>query len=487
MKQTHALFQNLEKSTADPTESGGATVSRENKELWAEVSGALKNLVSGDAYSRWFNSAYLKEVNETEAVLGVVSDMHQVWIETNYLPEVQSALASVSSLPRKVRVVVCEAIQDQLADAAKAAADQAGASSDHNGLNGLSSETDAAAQTSFSDGFGAGAHSSSLGDPAGQMRKKLKSTGLNPQFSFDRFVVGQNNEFAHAACMAVASTKNPIYNPLFIHGSSGLGKTHLMQAIGQQLLKDNPTAKVVYLTCEKFINEFIDTVRKGSLERFRRKYRRADILLIDDIQFLAGKERSQEEFFHTFNELLDLQSQVVLTSDRPASEIKNIEPRLISRFEKLESEILEMLAERIQSNVRRLEGGLVRIATYASLGTEQLTIERSEFLLKDILREEGQRRVNIDSIQKAVTDYFDIRLADMTSRRRPSNIAFPRQIAMYLSRKMTPCSLVEIGDAFGGRDHGTVIYACQKVKDRIENEAEIRDAVDILMTILKRR
>ena len=515
MKQTHALFQNLEKSTADPTESGGATVSRENEELWLEVSGALKNLVSGDAYSRWFSSAYLKEVNETEAVLGVVSDMHQVWIETNYLPEVQSALASVSSLPRKVRVVVCEAIQDQLADAATAAADQAGASSDHNGLNGLSSETDAAAQTSFSDGFGAGAHSSSLGDPAEQMRKKLKSTGLNPQFSFDRFVVGQNNEFAHAACMAVASTKNPIYNPLFIHGSSGLGKTHLMQAIGQQLLKDNPTAKVVYLTCEKFINEFIDTVRKGSLERFRRKYRRADILLIDDIQFLAGKERSQEEFFHTFNELLDLQSQVVLTSDRPASEIKNIEPRLISRFEsgltvelqppgietrlailrakmedwdvKLESEILEMLAERIQSNVRRLEGGLVRIATYASLGTEQVTIERSEFLLKDILREEGQRRVNIDSIQKAVTDYFDIRLADMTSRRRPSNIAFPRQIAMYLSRKMTPCSLVEIGDAFGGRDHGTVIYACQKVKDRIENEAEIRDAVDILMTILKRR
>ena len=154
---------------------------------------------------------------------------------------------------------------------------------------------------------------------------------------------------------------------------------------------------------------------------------------------------------------------------------------------KLDSEILEMLAERIQSNVRRLEGGLVRIATYASLGTEQVTIERSEFLLKDILREEGQRRVNIDSIQKAVTDYFDIRLADMTSRRRPTNIAFPRQIAMYLSRKMTPCSLVEIGDAFGGRDHGTVIYACQKVKDRIENEAEIRDAVDILMTILKRR
>ena len=206
---------------------------------------------------------------------------------------------------------------------------------------------------------------------------------------------------------------------------------------------------------------------------------------------------------------------MVLTSDRPASEIKNIEPRLISRFEsgltvelqppgietrlailqrkmedwdvKLSDEILTMLAERIQSNVRRLEGGLVRIATYASLGTEQITVERSEFLLKDILREEGQKRVNIDSIQRAVTNHFDLRLADMTSRRRPSNIAFPRQIAMYLSRKLTPCSLVEIGDAFGGRDHGTVIYACRKVKQRIECEPQVRDSVDILITTLQRK
>ena len=516
MKQTDALFGDQQGSTTITTQKAEVEVFAQNAELWVEVSGALKDLVSGDAFSRWFSSAYLKEVNETEAVLGVVSDMHQVWIETNYLPEVQAALASVSPLPLRVRVVVCEAIQEHLSQVAMTTASaKSKQDQTHQASNTGLSEVDATSQASFSDEFGAGAATSSHDQPEQQIRKKLKSTGLNPQFSFDRFVVGQNNEFAHAACMAVASTKNPIYNPLFIHGGSGLGKTHLMQAIGQQLMQENPKAKVVYLTCEKFINEFIDTVRKGSLEKFRRKYRRTDILLIDDIQFLAGKERSQEEFFHTFNELLDLQSQVVLTSDRPASEIKNIEPRLVSRFESgltvelqppgietrlailrskmddwdvvLEPEILNLLAERIQSNVRRLEGGLVRIATYASLGTEQVTTERSEYLLKDILREEGQRRVNIDSIQKAVTDYFDIRLADMTSRRRPSNIAFPRQIAMYLSRKMTPCSLVEIGDAFGGRDHGTVIYACQKVKDRIQSEPEIRDAVDILMTTLKRR
>ena len=478
--------------------------------MWLEVSDALKELVSGDAYSRWFHSAYLKEVNETEAVLAVASDMHQVWIETNYLPEVQSALATISSLPRKVRVVVCDTLQNLPTATVNGSTADGAAEEEQDRDEDYGHET----QSVFGDKFGA-THGKLERRSEAEMRTRLKKSGLNPQFSFDRFVVGQNNEFAHAACMAVASSQKTIYNPLFIHGGSGLGKTHLMQAIGQQVMQENPAARVVYLTCEKFINEFIDTVRKGSLERFRRKYRRADILLIDDIQFLGGKERSQEEFFHTFNELLDLQSQVVLTSDRPASEIKNIEPRLISRFEsgltvelqppgietrlailrskmddwdvKLDDDILTMLAERIQSNVRRLEGGLVRIATYASLGTERITTERSEFLLKDILREEGQKRVNIDSIQKAVTDHFDLRISDMTSRRRPSNIAFPRQIAMYLSRKMTPCSLVEIGDAFGGRDHGTVIYACQKVKQRIESEPQIRDAVDVLMTVLKRK
>lgn len=472
------------------------------KKLWESVSGALKGLVSGDAFTRWFMTAQLVDMNETEAVLAVESDMHQVWIETNYMPEVQTAFSQVSEIPRKVKVVVADQLEIPLVD--KSSSKDDGAS------------TDALQEDSISESYSVSPSSlSQRKDSAEVIQKKLRSAGLNPQFSFDRFVVGQNNEFAQAACEAVASAKQTIYNPLFIHGDSGLGKTHLMQSIGQRLMKENPSARVVYLTCEKFINEFIDTLRKGNLERFRRKYRRADILLIDDIQFLGGKERSQEEFFHTFNELLDLQSQVVLTSDRPASEIKNIEPRLISRFEsglavelqppgmetrlailqrkmedwdvKLSDEILEMLAVRIQSNVRRLEGGLVRVATYASLGTEQITEDRAEYLLKDILREEGQKRVNIDSIQKAVTKHFDLRLADMTSRRRPTNIAFPRQVAMYLSRKLTPCSLVEIGDAFGGRDHGTVIYACKKIKGSIETDVQTRDAVDILITTLQRK
>lgn len=469
------------------------------KKLWGGVSEALKGLVSNDAFSRWFHTAQIVDMNETEAVLAVESDMHQVWIETNYLPEVQTAFSQASDMPLKVKVVVADApIQPKVTSSAEA--------------TGGSRKTETIVET---DRVIVSVPKVQLASSPEAMQKKLRSAGLNPQFSFDRFVVGQNNEFAQAACEAVAAVKQTIYNPLFIHGDSGLGKTHLMQAIGQRLMKENPSARVVYLTCEKFINEFIDTLRKGNLERFRRKYRRADILLIDDIQFLGGKERSQEEFFHTFNELLDLQSQVVLTSDRPASEIKNIEPRLISRFEsglavelqppgmetrlailqrkmedwdvKLGDDILNMLAERVQSNVRRLEGGLVRVATYASLGSEQITVERAEFLLKDILREEGQKRVNIDAIQKAVTKHFDLRLADMTSRRRPASIAFPRQVAMYLSRKMTPSSLVEIGDAFGGRDHGTVIYACKKVKDCIDSDVYTRDAVDMLITTLQRK
>lgn len=490
------------------TESDNLSNDDGGLELWSEVSKLIKDLVSSDAYHRWFESAQLVSMSETEAVLAVESDMHQVWIETNYLADVQTAFSRASNLPCQVKIIVDDQLSVEVTGEVASSDDAADSKLDEEPLF---------AGADFSPAeSGKNSNEKTVGEPMmPEMGKKLKSTGLNPQFSFDRFVVGQNNEFAHAACTAVASSRQTVYNPLFIHGDSGLGKTHLMQAIGQKLMKSDPSAKVVYLTCEKFTNEFIDMVRKGTLERFRRKYRRADILLIDDIQFLAGKERSQEEFFHTFNELLDLQSQVVLTSDRPASELKNLEPRLVSRFEsgltvellppgietrvailrrkmedwdaKLDDSILNMLAERIQSNVRRLEGGLVRIATFASLGTDQVTLSRAEFLLKDILREEGQKRINIDAIQKAVSEYYDLRMADMSSRRRPTNIAFPRQIAMYLSRHLTPSSLMEIGESFGGRDHGTVIYACKKVEAKMKTEPQVQDAVDILITTLKRK
>jgi chromosomal replication initiator protein len=346
------------------------------------------------------------------------------------------------------------------------------------------------------------------------LAKSLKSAGLNELYTFDRFVVGGNNQFAHAACKAIAAGVRTAYNPLFIHGGSGLGKTHLMQAIGQDILKARPDAKVIYLTCEKFTNEFILALQKGSLDNFRRRYRRANVLLVDDVQFLTGKEKSQEEFFHTFNTLLDGQAQVVLSSDRPASEIQTLEPRLVSRFEcgltvalqppqletriailrrkmeewevKIPDEWVRFIAQRIRSNVRRLEGALVRIATFNSLGQGELSTERIEDLLRDILREEAAAKVTIDTIQKTVAEYYDIRLADMTSRRRPANIAFPRQIAMYLSRKLTGGSLVEIGEAFGGRDHGTVIHACKRVEQMMQTDDQVRQAVVALGARLNR-
>ncbi len=518
---TH-IFKQIMKETliplvGDDTNSVAAEAANDthgaNREKFQEaISHELKKLVSNDAYGRWFEDAIISDVNETEASLVVPSDIHQVWIEANYMPEVQTALSSVSNMPLKMRIIVDETLMKKSGQVVgNAASDQ----DIHAAANGNDDKQpqNVPAQDDF--GLHVDDFFTTSDDGSDTTRKKLKKAGLNPLFNFDRFVVGQNNEFAHAACIAVANAEQAIYNPLFIHGGSGLGKTHMMQAIGQKLMLNKPGVRVVYLTCEKFINEFIDTVRKGSLERFRKKYRRADILLIDDVQFLGGKERSQEEFFHTFNELLDLQSQIVLTSDRPASEITNIEPRLISRFEcgltvelqppgietrmaiirrkmdewdvALHSDILEMIAERIQSNVRRLEGALVRIATFASLGTEQVTVERAEYLLKDLLQQEGKKRVNIDAIQKTVTEYYDLRIADMTSRRRPSNIAFPRQVAMYLSRRLTQCSLMEIGEAFGGRDHGTVIYAVRKVQQRMECEPQVRESIEMITTTLHRK
>lgn len=463
----------------DTAEKGMMDSSREAK-VWKAVSGHLQQLLSSDAFDRWFSGAKCVELSENEVAIEVPSDIHQVWVETNFMPELQSAVSQVLD-PSVVARVTVEGMEDERVESPKSSA---------------SSHTVKAVKN----------------DPA--VDKKLKNVGLNPLFNFMRFVVGQNSEFAHAACTAIASGSGVTYNPLFIHGSSGLGKTHLMQAVGNRIIRENPNARVVYLTSEKFTNEFIDSVKKGDLEKFRNRYRKADVLLIDDIQFLAGKERSQEEFFHTFNTLLDLQSQIVLTSDRPASEIKKFEPRLISRFEsgltvemqpptmetrvailqkkmddwdvKLSDEVVRFVAERIRSNVRRLEGALVRLATFASLGSSSIDVERAESLLRDILREEGAKQVSIDAIQKAVSEHFDIRLADMSSRRRPANIAFARQVAMYLSRKMTQSSLMEIGDAFGGRDHGTVIHAVKKVENRIQKESMVRDTVDLLDAMLQR-
>jgi chromosomal replication initiator protein len=327
-------------------------------------------------------------------------------------------------------------------------------------------------------------------------------------------VVGPNNEIAHAASLAVAQAPARTYNPLFVYGGVGLGKTHLMQAIGQFVWAKRKNMKVLYVSSELFINEFIDAIQHSNLVKFRKRYRQADLLLIDDIQFLGGKERSQEEFFHTFNTLFDGHKQIVLSSDRPASEISNLEHRLVSRFEwgltaelqppaietrlailrkkadamqiKLHEDVFQFLATRIRTNVRRLEGALMRVASFASLSGRELTNETVEHLLKDILQEEGRQSITIEQIQRRVAEHFDVRLADMTSKRRPASIAFPRQVAMFLARELTKASLNEIGDAFGGRDHGTVLHACKLVKKRISEQDNIRQTISYIDSSLQR-
>jgi chromosomal replication initiator protein len=312
----------------------------------------------------------------------------------------------------------------------------------------------------------------------------------------------------------VAQAPGKSYNPLFLYGGVGLGKTHLLHAIGQYVTSQKKGARVAYVSSEKFTNEYIDGIQNNNLAKFRKKYRQTDVLLIDDIQFLAGKERIQEEFFHTFNALHESHKQIVLTCDRPASEIQNLEHRLVSRFEwglvtdlqppdiemrvailkkkadfmnvSLPEDVLNFLANRIRTNVRRLEGALIRVASYASLTGRKLTLEVVEGLLREILHEEGRYAISIEVIQKKVAEHFDLRLADMSSKRRPENIAFPRQIAMFLARQMTENSLSSIGEAFGGRDHGTVLHACRLVKDRMEIDANVRQVVHLLEKKLMR-
>ena len=345
-------------------------------------------------------------------------------------------------------------------------------------------------------------------------RQTSSELHFNPKNTFESFVVGNNNNFSYAAALAVAQAPGKSYNPLFLYGGVGLGKTHLLHAIGQHVSGNKKGARVAYLSSEKFTNEYIDGIQNNQLAKFRKKYRQTDVLLIDDIQFLAGKERIQEEFFHTFNALHEGHKQIVLTCDRPASEIQGLEHRLVSRFEwglvtdlqppdvemrlailqkkaqimgvTLSDDIMKFLANRIRTNVRRLEGALIRVASYASLTGKKLTIEVVEGLLREILHEEGRLSISIEVIQKKVAEHFDIRLADMTSKRRPENIAFPRQIAMYLSRQMTESSLNTIGEAYGGRDHGTVLHACRLVKDRMEVDANVRQVVHYLEKQLMR-
>lgn len=328
---------------------------------------------------------------------------------------------------------------------------------------------------------------------------------LNPKYTFDTFVRGSGNQLAHAAALAVAESPATAYNPLFIYGGVGLGKTHLMHAIGHFIIEQNPSRKVIYTSSEKFTNELINAIKDDRNEEFRNKYRNIDVLLIDDIQFIGGKERTQEEFFHTFNALYEVSKQIVLSSDKPPKEILTLEERLRSRFEwgliadiqapdietriailrkksqqeryDIPDEVLSYIAENIESNIRELEGALNRVIAYASLTGSPITLDLAKNCLKQLLAGISRANINHNTIMKVVSRYYDISPDQLVTKKRSRDISHPRQVAMYLCRELTDMSLPKIGQVFGGRDHTTVMHACEKIQDSIDNNNDLRRTI----------
>jgi chromosomal replication initiator protein len=445
--------------------------------FWNSLREQLLEVIPADTFRVWFDNMRVGRLDEDGCELITPNEFSAIWIRDNYLDVIRQEADRLVGHPFTVELL------GDLADE-----DEDGFKSDR-----FPSAKDKRRKSS-----------SRVTGPALQGR----SLGINPKNTFSNFIVGGGSELAHAACVAVSNAPAHAYNPLFLYGETGLGKTHLMHAVAHQALNRNPSCRITYVSCEKFTNEFIRAIQENSLTKFRSRYRSVDYLLIDDIQFLAGKERIQEEFFHTFNDIYESQRQIFLTSDRPAGEIDKIESRLLSRFQwglvadiqapdletrvailarkadamgiSVEPEIIEFLAKNISRNVRRMEGALTRVAGYVGLTRKKADLDTVQRLLRDILREENLSRITMETIQKKVVDYYHLRMADMLSRRRPANIAFPRQVAMYLSRMLTEHSLQEIGSAFGGRDHGTVIHACKTVENMMDQDTSIKHSVEFL-------
>ena len=432
------------------------------RNTWDRVLGKLETRVNAHSFSTWFRPTHFVSEDAVLLRIQVPNSWFAEWLRTNYLPLIQDALREMERPNVSVEFVAAEG--------------------NGNGRSGQATTTTAAER-------GVAEHA---------------ATSLNPRYTFEKFVVSSCNQFAHAASIAVAEQPSRAYNPLYIYGGVGLGKTHLMQAIGQRL-GQRGGARMRYISTEQFMNELINAIRFERTFEFKEKYRKVDLLLIDDIQFLAGKERTQEEFFHTFNALYDAQKQIVITSDCPPREIPTLEERLRSRFEwgliadiqppdletkvailrkKAEAEgstlpddVALFIATHSKSNIRELEGALIRAIAYASLSGRELSLEMAKETLKDLLVPESPA-VTVETIQKLVADHFNLRVTELKSKTNSQQVAFPRQISMYLCKKMTSCSLPEIGKRFGGKHHSTVIHAIQKIEDMRKREKDFDRLVE---------
>ncbi|MBS4207173.1 chromosomal replication initiator protein DnaA [Bacillus sp. FJAT-50079] len=442
-------------------------------DLWDKVLSRIEKKVSKPSFDTWLKSTKAHELQSDTMVIMAPNEFARDWLEGRYSPLISSQLYEIIGEELHIKFITPPQ-QDE-------------------GITITKAEKKVKEDEAITDFY---------------------QSMLNPKYTFDTFVIGSGNRFAHAASLAVAEAPANAYNPLFIYGGVGMGKTHLMHAIGHYVVEHNPTAKVVYLSSEKFTNEFINSIRDNKVENFRNKYRNADVLLIDDIQFLAGKEQTQEEFFHTFNTLHEESKQIVISSDRPPKEIPTLEDRLRSRFEwglitditppdletriailrkkakadglDIPNEVMLYIANQIDTNIRELEGALIRVVAYSSLINKDINADLAAEALKDIIPSSKPKVVTILDIQKMVGAEYNIKLEDFKAKKRTQSIAFPRQIAMFLSREMTDFSLPKIGEEFGGRDHTTVIHAHEKISKLLQTDSDLQSKIEEIRESLTR-
>lgn len=440
-------------------------------DLWSEVLRQMEGLLSKHQYETWLRPTMAMAIEGDTLVVGLPSQFAREWIESHYIKQ----------LTDMVRVAAGKSLLLHFE---------------------IPAESSVAATAERVPEA-----------PRKAPREDTLSKTLNPKYTFDTFVVGNSNRFAHAASLAVAEMPARAYNPFFVYGGVGLGKTHLMQAIGHHVLRGSPHPKVLYVTSETFTNELINAIRDDKTVEFRNRYRTIDVLLIDDIQFISGKERTQEEFFHTFETLHGASKQIVISSDRPPKEIPTLEERLRSRFEwglitdiqapdfetrvailrkkaqqerlDIPNECMAFIASKIETNIRELEGALIRVVAYCSLHRLTPTPDLTAEILKDVLPASKPHKITVELIQAVVANYYNLRIEDLSAKKRTRAIAFPRQVAMYLTRDMTDMSLPKIGEEFGGRDHSTVMHACDKIEHDLLNDPGLRATIDELVAHIR--
>ena len=439
-------------------------------QIWSQVQEELRFQLAKRTYDMWLKNTSVVSADGGTFRIGVPSKLAKDWLEDRFAGLIQETLQAVTGSEVDIDFVIAPSGQRP----AHALFD-----GDHTGENG---------------------HENGV-EPVDEIELVAPSE-LNARFRFSSFVVGHNSQFAHAAAKAVAEAPGDSYNPLFLYGGVGLGKTHLMHAIGHEVHDRFPRKRVVYLTSEQFTNEVISSIATARMGEFRHKYRTVDVLLIDDVQFLAGKDRTKEEFFHTFNALHEINKQIVISSDRPPKEIPTLEDRLRSRFEwgliadiqppdfetrlailhsklgdnggLIPEEVLNFIAHKVQRNIRELEGALTRVQAFAAVHQRQLDEEEAARLLSDIIPAGTRKPINVERIQVLVADYYNVTLDDMKGKRRDKHIVFPRQVAMYLVREETPSSLPAIGKAFGGRDHTTALHSIEKIANELKEDERLR-------------